>query len=114
MLYEVNRLLLTQGQRFHIEQMLKAFMDCYELGKRPYRENMFLCYRLERLYKDGTISAQQQNHCRQLVMRALDGCPTLSVWWAARNPGKHCNEMPGHYRQLWLKQIIKDLRWLLK
>lgn len=113
MLYEVNRLLLTQGQRFHIEQMIKAFEACYKMGKRPYHENMFLCYRLERLRKSGVISDQQQNHCRQLVMRALDGCATLNLWWVVRNPNNHTSEMPNHYRQLWLKQIIKDLRWLL-
>ncbi len=111
--YEVNRLLLTQGQRFHIEQMIKAFEACYEMGKRPGDDRIFICYRLERLRKSGVISDQQQNHCRQLVMRALDSCPTLNVWWAVRNPNKHSYEMPRHYRQLWLKQIIKDLRWLL-
>lgn len=112
--YEVNRLLLTPGECFRVEQMITAFMACYEMGKRSGYKNMYLCYRLERLRKDGVISAQQQNHCRQLVTRALDGCPTLNIWWVVRNPNKHSYEMPRHYRQLWLKQIIKDLRWLLK
>jgi hypothetical protein len=94
--------------------MIRAFEACHDMGERdPMATNRYICFRLEDLRKRGSITRLVEEHCRRTIMIALGGRGTLNLWWAERNPGKHRNEMPRHYRQLWLKQIIKDLRWLL-
>lgn len=79
MLYEVNRLLLTQGQRFHIEQMIKAFEACYKMGKRPGDDRIFICHRLERLRQYANCGFIDNEHDKRYFIAACDEASRLAT-----------------------------------
>lgn len=129
MIREVNRALLNPYQLGEIKQMIHAFELCYAAGQKSRAAgNRFICHRLNALCDGRRITPEARGRCTQLVMTALGGQlaktvlggpATLNVWWWRQLPEAErgrCwpDDMPKHYRQLWLKQIIKDLCWLLK
>lgn len=112
--YEVNRLMLTPAMRGQIRAMLAAFKACHVMGERKSEANRYICYRLDDLQQRGSINHKVAERCRRTIMAALEGKATLNHWWAQRTPGKFSWEMPKTYRQLWLAQIIRDYKELLK
>lgn len=116
MIRDVNRAMLSPNQRSTIKDMIKAFELCHKIGERNPKQ--YICYRLEGLHDKGRIKPDVMRNCQSLVMRAIDAS-TLNAWWYRELSSEQRlkmfpGDMPRHYRQLWLKQIIKDLRWLLE
>jgi hypothetical protein len=107
--------MLTPAMREQIREMHAAFRACYYVGEYdPYKADQYICFRLDDLTLRGSISRKTARRCKNTIMAALDGYATLNSWWAKRTPDKRAIDMPNTYRQLWLAQIIRDYKELLK